>query len=692
MRANGSNHGSQNVLAVVQARMGSTRFPGKTLADLCGRPMLWHVVERAKSAAGVDAVMVATSTSPADDPIATFCTESGVPCFRGSENDVLDRFYRAAVERHAGTIVRITADCPLVDPQVIARLIARFAESDWDYVSNALRYTYPDGLDTEVFSFPALERAWREASKLSDREHVTPYIRAGKFRICNVESAHAIPPDIPRRWTVDYPSDLEFVRRIYTRLGPSADYRSVCQLLREDVTLREAHVDRIGNEGYYRSLFVEASAGPSPRLQLERSHEWLARSLKVIPGAAQTFSKKATQYVQGAAPVFLQSGSGCRVTDVDGNLYIDYVQGLLPNILGYAHPEVNRAVAEQLDAGNSFSLAHPIEVQLAERLTRLIPCAEMVRFGKNGSDATTGAVRAARAFTGRERIACCGYHGWQDWYIGSTTRNAGVPAAVGELTSSFRYNDLPSLEKLFQQHANEFAAVIMEPFNFVEPEPGFLESVRDLAHRNGALLIFDEICSGFHLGLGGAQKLFGVTPDLACFGKAMANGFAISCVLGREDVMQIFDEIFVSFTFAGEAGPMAAAMKTLDILESTDALARIEANGRTLQEGLTVMIAEAGLEKRIRCTGRPQWSLLKFTDESGADDILLKNLFQQEAVKRGILILTTHNMTAAHDAVAATETLERYAQVLKTLGTLLQEANPARFLEGEMSQPVFRVR
>src|SRR5262249_36614600 len=163
----------------------------------------------------------------------------------------------------------------------------------------------------------------------------------------------------------------------------------------------------------------------------------------------------------------------------------------------------------------------------------------------------------------------------------------------------------------------EFAAVIMEPVNFVEPEPGFLDSVRDLAHRNGALLIFDEICSGFHLGLGGAQKLFGVTPDLACFGKAMANGFSISCIVGRADVMEIFDEVFYSFTFAGEVGPMAAAMKVLDILESTDALARMESNGRILQQGLTVMISQAGLEKRIQCTGRPQWSLLKFLDQSG---------------------------------------------------------------------------
>jgi glutamate-1-semialdehyde 2,1-aminomutase/spore coat polysaccharide biosynthesis protein SpsF len=206
------------------------------------------------------------------------------------------------------------------------------------------------------------------------------------------------------------------------------------------------------------------------------------------------------------------------------------------------------------------------------------------------------------------------------------------------------------------------------------------------------LLIFDEICTGFHFGLGGAQKIFGVTPDLACFGKAMGNGFAISCVVGRADVMKTFNDIFYSFTFAGEVASMAAAMKVLDILEQTDALARMESNGRTLQDGINAMAKEAGLGQRIRAVGRPQWSLLKFSDEHGVDNPLLKNLFQQEAVKRGVLLLATHDLTAAHDAAAIHATLEIYAEVLKTLASWVREPDPARFLEGPMSQPVFRVR
>ncbi len=681
------------IAAIVQARMGSSRLPGKTLADIGGEPMLWHVCHRVEAARLVDLVIVATTDCVRDDPIAVFCQEQKIACFRGSEPDVLDRFSSAAQLHKADIVVRVTADCPLIDPRVIDRVVQKFQATECDYASNTLRYTYPDGLDVEVFSFDALARAGREARKPAEREHVTPYLRTGRFRAINVENEFPVEPGT-HRWTVDNPQDLRFVREIYASFAPrrNFDFREVLSLLKERPELATIQTEMICNAGYYRSLYRQAAGKAAPRRNLAESQKWLARSKQVIPGATQTFSKKYNQYIQGAAPTFLERGAGCQVWDVDGNEYIDYVQGLMPNILGYAHPEVNAAACKQLARGHSFSLPHPLEVELAERLTALIPCAEMVRFGKNGSDATSGAIRAARAYTGRDRVACCGYHGWQDWYIGSTTRNAGVPASARELTHPFKYNDLASLEDLLERHPGEFAAVIMEPMNFQEPVTGFLEAVRDLAHKHSAVLIFDEICSGFHFGLGGMQKVLGVTPDMACFGKAMGNGFPISCVVGRADLMQVFDEIFFSFTFAGETASMAAAMKVLDILEQTDALASMEANGLTLQEGVNTMAREAGLFPRIECVGRPQWSLVKFRDAAGNDSPLLKNLFQQEAVKRGVLILATHNMSAAHDSQIIFRTLGIYAEVLKALAAWLEHDTPSRFLEGEMSQPVFRVR
>jgi glutamate-1-semialdehyde 2,1-aminomutase/spore coat polysaccharide biosynthesis protein SpsF len=680
------------MVAIPQARMGSSRLPGKVLAEINGRPMLWHVVTRLKRTPSIERVVVATSTAASDDPVARFCSEEKIECFRGSESDVLDRYYQAAKEFRADVVVRVTADCPLIDPDVVQKVVQRFRQGGCDYVSNTLRYTYPDGLDTEVFSFAALERAWREAKKPSDREHVTPYLHAGGFRTAGVENAEDLSSR-KLRWTVDYPADLEFVRAVFAGVGKDAfGMGDVLRFLEQSPEVKQLNASAPMNEGYCRSLYDQAAAGAAPKLPQAKSREWFERAQRVIPGAAQTFSKGYRQHVQGVAPIFLARGKGCRVWDVDGNQYIDYIQGLLPNILGYAHDEVNAAAARQLSQGHSFSLAHPLEVELAERLTRLIPCAEMVRFSKNGSDATSGAIRAARAHTGRDRVACCGYHGWQDWYIGSTTRSAGVPQAVRDLTHPFPYNDAAALEQILGAHPGEFAAVILEPVNFVEPTPGYLAAVKELASKHGALLVFDEICTGFHLGLGGAQKRYHVVPDLACFGKAMGNGFPIACVVGRADVMKIFDEVFFSFTFAGELSAMAAAMKVLDVLEHTDALACMESHGRTIQEAVNSMAGFAGLKGRVQCVGFPTWSLVKYLDEAGDESLLLRSLVSQELVKRGILALVTHNMTAAHDRAAVEQTLEAYAAVFKTVSNWMSDPKPERFLEGPMIEPVFRVR
>ncbi|MBI2113060.1 MAG: aminotransferase class III-fold pyridoxal phosphate-dependent enzyme, partial [Candidatus Wildermuthbacteria bacterium] len=245
---------------------------------------------------------------------------------------------------------------------------------------------------------------------------------------------------------------------------------------------------------------------------------------KIIPLASQTFSKSYLQYVPENSPLFITHGKGAYVWDVDGNKYLDFVNGLLPVVLGYQYKKVDEAVKDQLKKGITFSLPSPLEYQLAKKLTQLIPCAQMVRFGKNGSDATAGAVRLARAVTKRDRIASCGYHGWQDWYIGLNPKNAGVPQAVKNLVHKFEYNNIQSLEQLVKKYPGEFAAVIMEPMTFSKPQDRFLHRVKTIAHANGALLIFDEIITGFRFGLGGAQEYFRVIPDLATFGKSMANG------------------------------------------------------------------------------------------------------------------------------------------------------------------------
>ena len=429
---------------------------------------------------------------------------------------------------------------------------------------------------------------------------------------------------------------------------------------------------------------------PIARRPLTRSREYLARARKVIPSCTQTFSKGPTQFVQGVAPLFLQRGRGSHVWDVDGNEYIDYPMALGPIVLGYDDPDVLAAVQAQLADGVTFSLAHPLEVEVAEALAKVIPCAEMVRFGKNGSDATSGAVRAARAYTGRDVIACCGYHGWADWYIGTTTRRLGVPDAVCRLTRTFVYNDLGSLERLFAEHPGRIAAVIMEPVGIVEPERDFLQRVAAVTHANGAVLIFDEIVTGFRLALGGAQERFGVTPDLACFGKAMANGFPLSAVVGRREIMEVFDEIFFSFTFGGEAVSLAAARATIAKLREKNVIEHLWRQGARLRDGYNARARDCGLGDRTQCVGFPPRTVLTFRDASGAESLPMKSLFQQEMIKRGILTAGGFTLCYAHSDEDVRRTLEACGDALGILARAVAEDRVEASLEGPVIQPVFR--
>ena len=246
--------------------------------------------------------------------------------------------------------------------------------------------------------------------------------------------------------------------------------------------------------------------------RFRKSEELLERALKTIPLGTQTFSKSKTQYPYGVSPYYLVRGKGSHVWDPDGNEYVDFINSLGAITLGYSDPDVTAAVNAQLENGVIFSLPHPLEIEVAEKIVEMVPCAEMVRFGKNGSDATSGAIRLARAYTGRDHVAVCGYHGWQDWYIGSTSRHKGVPAATCSMTHSFKYNDIESLCVLFESWPDQIAAVIMEPMNSMEPQDCFLEKVRDICKKRGAVFILDETITGFRFAKGGAQEYFNVIP------------------------------------------------------------------------------------------------------------------------------------------------------------------------------------
>ena len=426
--------------------------------------------------------------------------------------------------------------------------------------------------------------------------------------------------------------------------------------------------------------------------KLKKSQQLFKKASAVIPLASQTFSKSYLQYIKGRAPLFITRGQGAKVWDVDGNEYVDFINGLLCVVLGYCYPAVDQAIVKQLKNGISFSLPSPLEYELAQMLIKIIPCAEMVRFGKNGSDVTSGAIRLARAVTGRDEIAVCGYHGWHDWYIGSTARNLGVPKSTRRLTHKFEYNNLESLKMIFKKRKGKLAAVIMEPMNYVEPKGNFLQQVKSLAHQNGALLIFDEIITGFRYHLGGAQKLFGVTPDLATFGKSMANGMPIAALVGKKKYMKKVEDIFYSFTFGGETLSIAAAIATIKEMKKKRVLQNIWQKGRYLQNKTNQLLKQNGLDQLIKVQGKPCWQVFIIKSTEKYSDLEIKTFIQQNVLATGILWYGQHNISYVHTQGDLDKLLNVYKKVFPELKRLLEENKLRQSLKGRPITNVFKVR
>lgn len=424
-----------------------------------------------------------------------------------------------------------------------------------------------------------------------------------------------------------------------------------------------------------------------PYPTIAESERWLVRARASIPCATQTLAKGTGQYVRGVAPAFARRARGSHLWDVDGNEYLDMSMAIGPVVLGYGWPAVDDAIRAQLADGITFSLPHVLEVEVAEAIRALVPCAEAVRFSKTGADVTSAAIRIARAWTGRDRVVCCGYHGWHDWYIGVTDRARGVPEAVRELTHTFEYNDAASLDDALD---DDVACVILEPMVFEEPHPGFLEHVRNACTRAGALLVFDEMWTGFRLALGGAQQRFGVTPDLATFSKAVANGMPLSVLAGRAEVMALFEQdVFFYTTFGGEALSLAAALATLRELHTHDVPARLARTGVEIRDGYNRIARELGLDGITRCVGHPARTLVAF-DATAGDPLLLKSLLQQELLRRGVLWSGTNTVSLAHAASDVLHLLAAYREALDVVREAIASERVRDALRGDPIEPVFR--
>lgn len=417
-------------------------------------------------------------------------------------------------------------------------------------------------------------------------------------------------------------------------------------------------------------------------MNLDKSYELLKRAEGLIPALSQTFSKAHYSYVSGVYPTYLKHGKGSHVFDVDDNEYVDYVLGLGPVILGYCYESVDIAIKKQLENGISFSMPHYLEVEFSEKLQKIIPGSEMVRFAKTGSDAVTACVRAARAFTGKDHILYTGHGGvWHDWFTAITNRNEGIPEFNQDLIHLFKYNDLEDAKKAFTELDGKVAAIVMEPIWLDYPDEGYLQELKELAHKNNALLIFDEVLTGFRLANGGAQELLGIEADMTAFGKAIGNGMPLGAITGKEEYMKKFDDIFYSTTYGGETLSLAAGMAVVDEFLQKDVVKHCWNVGQKIKDGLNKIATDFELD--VEWKGLPVRGAITFSEIDGFSKKLLHSVFLQECIKQGIMFGPGESLICySHNDEDVKNTLSSIEKSFQIIHDGIKEKNLSKMLEG----------
>lgn len=601
-----------NIVAIVQARMGSSRFPGKVAKPLGTTTVLGMCLKRLKLSKVIDNIVVATTLDPVDQKVIEMAASEAVGHFVGDSQDVLSRFYDCAIKFNGNLILRITADCPFIDPNLIDEALIFFQESNLDYFCNQSPLQYPDGLDFDIFTFDLLEKTFLEAKTKYDREHVTPFMK----RVPNLRtSSIQIESDYSKlRWTVDEPEDLIVLNRVLEKMNFATDF-GWQEILRLNLT--ESGIFRLNSH----IVNDEGSI-------ISTGEKLWKRALRVIPGGNDFFTKRPSLFLPQGWPTYYKKANGCHIWDLDGNKYLDMsIMGIGTNSLGYANELIDGAVIEAARDSNMSTFNAPEEVYLAEKLLEMHPWFDMAKFARTGGEINAIAIRVARSYAGKDKVVVCGYHGWHDWYLSTNLSSrenlnehllpglkvSGVPNNLRGLTIPIRYNNFEDL-KILEQDKN-IGVLIMEVMRSEAPVPGYLEQIREICDKRKIVLIFDECTSGFRETFGGLHIKFGIKPDLATFGKALGNGYPITALLGKRSVMEHSNESFISSTFWSDRIGFVAGLKTLEVMEATKSWELITRIGLQMQTVWKEVFSKFPIDFKV--TGIPALSTFVIQGEFG---------------------------------------------------------------------------
>lgn len=643
----------KNLIAIIQARYNSTRFPGKILKKIKGKTLLEILIKRLQKSKYINKIVVASSTKVEDLKIKDVCDQLHIEFFQGSENDVLDRYYKVAKFLKAKNIIRITSDCPLIDPIVVDKVIIKHFAQNADYTTNTMPATYPDGYDVEIFKFIALKEAWQKSKKRpSLKEHVTTYIRLNsKFRKSNV----ALKKNYSfLRLTIDDPIDFEVINDV-ARIFPnivSFSVNDVIKLYKKNKNIFQKNITTTRNEG----------------LNMLTGQKFWKRAKNIIPGGTMLFSKNPDLFIPEKWPAYFSKTKGYKIWDLENNIFNDIsYMGVGTNTLGYCHQKVEEQVIKTIKSGTMSTLNSIEEILLAERLISMHPWAEMARFTRSGGEANAVAIRIARAASGKDKIAVCGYHGWHDWYLATNIINKsgldehlmrnvpikGVPKNLKNTVFPFSYNNFEELKSIVEK--NDIGVIKMEVKRNDDPKNDFLQKVRKLSEKKNIVLIFDECTSGFRQTFGGLHKFYKVNPDIAIFGKALGNGYAINAIIGKRSVMESAKSTFISSTFWTERIGPTAALETLKIMENIKSWEIISNIGNKIKKNWDIISNKNNVKINIRGID----AIPNFSFES-KNNLFYKTLITQEMLKNNIFASNAVYCCVLHDD----KILKKYFNIL----------------------------
>jgi glutamate-1-semialdehyde 2,1-aminomutase len=666
---------NKKFVAIIQARLTSKRFPGKVIQKIGNSTVLEVMLKRLRKSKKIDQIVVSIPSNKKNKKLFEYLKKLDVNIFRGSEDNVLDRFYKTALKFKASDVIRITGDCPFIDPKIVDNLINLYSKKKIDYLNNAKAPDYSDGFDVEILNFKTLKKAKFKAKSSFDQEHVTPFIKREK----NIKKLSvSILDNFGVKLSLDTKDDYKKIKKVFKFFHPNIHFSI------QSIFKKKLH-KKIFQDDLNKKNILDNKT--------KRGQNLWKDAQKVISGGNMLLSKNPNRYSPQYWPTYFKSAKGCKIIDLDGNRFVDFsLMGIGTNVLGYGNSKVDQAVRKVISNGNMSTLNCPEEVELAEKLINIHSTFDMVKFARSGGEANSIAIRISRAASSKDNIAICGYHGWHDWYLSANLNKSdkldkhlikgleikGVPKKLKKTVFPFNYGDFESLEKIVNKH--NIGTIKMEVCRNTEPNINFLKKVRRIADKKKIILIFDECTTGFRESFGGLYKSTGINPDMVIFGKALGNGYAITAILGKSEIMEHSQKTFISSTFWTERIGPAAALQTIEVMEKEKTWKEINKIGKKIQKGWSDLANITGL--KIDINGIPSLSNFTFKSEK---NLLYKSLITQEMLKSNFLASNSVYCCIKHDDKILEKYFNNLEKVFKMIRLCEDGHEISKFLKSKPS-------